>query len=321
MTFHPSGRDTPFEQYSMKVTVEAGKTTYVVGRLPWRKGRELASWTPRALVGRRYGRLQTALQPGTIFCAIQADDKAIRVVWDNQADIWSAVSTDGKTFSLPRKLPIPVSTGWREGSVRFWRDESGRFMLTFRSDRDRRHVGLLYVSWSRDFVHWSAPVAMLDQRVDQYDVFQDDRGRFILAVVDRGGGYTVKTTSEKNEQNIIIFASRDAYRWEKLVTIPEHRFRWTREIQMLQRDDGKYELFVVKRPVLHNEPFMGGPDGKTPMLRITRSDGTSEARKVPHPEDWEPERIWRWEAEGNTEVWRFLSNDAKTWDQGVRITS
>jgi hypothetical protein len=61
------------------------------------------------------------------------------------------------------------------------RDESGRFVLAFLSDRDPRHRNLPYLCWSRDFVHWSNPALVLDETVTYlYGLVQDNRGRLIL---------------------------------------------------------------------------------------------------------------------------------------------
>ncbi|MHC4983762.1 MAG: hypothetical protein ACYTF6_11445 [Planctomycetota bacterium] len=230
LTFVPAYAGTPFGQWQTKVTVRPGKTTRVIGQLPWPKGSGWSSWSCTA-IGPDYDGHHVNLRPYRESPSIQADNDAIRIVWSYGDDIWASLSTDGKSFSRPRKLRIPVSSGWLEWAPRLFRDESGRFILVFESDRNARHQFRPYVCWSRDFEHWSAPVMISDARARWSDMIQDDKGRFIWAYV-----WLNKVT---------VMASRDAYRWQKLGEATFESF--CRGVQILQRSDGDYELYV---PVL-----------------------------------------------------------------------
>jgi hypothetical protein len=84
-----------------------------------------------------------------------------------------------------------------------------------------------YLCWSRDFVHWSAPVLVPVRLSAQAKVIQDRRGRFLAS------GY--------RDASPVVVASRDLYRWEELGPAPPGR------PFLLQRDDGRYEVFSIRR--------------------------------------------------------------------------
>ncbi|MGB2614805.1 MAG: hypothetical protein WBE06_08880 [Phycisphaerae bacterium] len=172
---------TPYGEWECPVTIEAGKTTRLIGRLPWKEGTLWGDWHS-ALVGVGYPTPRSSLWQGEDEQpAVQADDQTIRVIWSFEGDLWSSASTDGETFSPPWKLDLPVSSGWNESHPCLVRDESGRFILIFLSDRDAQHRSLAYVSWSRDFLHWSSPALISDLGASRScTVFQDHLGRLIL---------------------------------------------------------------------------------------------------------------------------------------------
>ena len=252
VTLSPVEQGTPFGEWTTKVTVQAGKVTPLVGRLPWQADSLWSSWQT-ACVGTDY--------PGynlRLYCwvddtpALQADEGGIRLVWSHRGDLWSSISSDGERFSPPRRLDLPVSSAWLEESPRLLRDESGRFILTFRSDRDARHRYLLYVCWSRDFIHWSAPAQILDWSGASYDVIRDDRGRFIWAGVNTAG-------------DIVLGTSPDGYRWELMGQVrPTRRRVRIDRAKILQRPDGRYELFTREYdPVPSDE----GQEGEVTQTR------------------------------------------------------
>ena len=129
--------------------------------------------------------------------------------------------------------PMPVSTGWMERSPKCLRDESGRLLLAFRSDREGQHQMRVYVCWSRDGVHWSHPAMTVDRTVGSFDLIQDDRGRFVWA--DVAG------------KRITVLRSIDAYRWEKLaeLELPKEGL----DVCILQGRNGMYELFFDEQPL------------------------------------------------------------------------
>jgi TolB-like protein len=252
LKFYPTEARGPYGEWSTKVLVEAGKVTHITARLPWEKG-PWVSWTNNLFVGQDY--------PGYYLCpletydapTLQVDDEAIRVVWCRGGDIWSSVSTDGQTFSPPRKLGLPVSSGWTEENVRVLRDESGRFLIVFASDRGGQHKMRPYVSWSRDFAHWTAPAAISDELLEyHYAITQDAGGRFIL----------VKSRWWP-ERALRIYTSRDAYIWQELprVSVPlELPGGCVECLHILQLSDGSYELYFATRKWTSafgiGEPFM-----------------------------------------------------------------
>ncbi len=198
----PVGPGTPYGEWSTTVTVKAGETARLEGHLPWAEGNPWSAWTA-AYVGTPVPAVDPGLWQRGMYDppAIQVDDKAIRLVWPCRGDLWSSVSTDGTTFAPARKLDLPVSSGWNEFAPSLARDESGRFVLVFLSDRDAQHRNLPYACWSRDFVHWTAPARMVDEGLyDMYGLFTDDRGRLVVSC--------------RTAQGHRMLISSDGYQWE-----------------------------------------------------------------------------------------------------------
>ncbi len=233
----PKTRITPFGEWTGEVVVRPGETTTVPLALPWKKDIPFKSWTWGKWVE---GSPSVSGKPNVLL-----DDKEIRLIWGN-GDLWSSRSTDGETFSPPVKIPLPLSSAWREWRPRSFRDESGRFLLLFLSDRDGQHRTLPYVSWSRDFVHWSAPAMVLDRAVSDFDIIQDRRGRFIFA-----GGIR-RPRHEHEPDSILVRSSRDAYRWTDLAEIRHldptakdpNKYASPTSISLVERQDGTLDLFV-----------------------------------------------------------------------------
>lgn len=233
LRFRP-GNGQALGEWTTTVQVEANSVLSVAARLPWRPESKWASWQPATLIGRDYPGPGVCLQRMAYFPTIQADDQAIRLVWTWDGDLWSSISTDGNTFTLPAKLPMPISSGWMEDSPQCFRDESGRFILLFRSDRNAQRQLRVYLSWSRDFVHWSGPAMVADRPVSAYHVALDTQGRLLWA--DVAG------------KMVTILASSDAFHWESLQHIALDNPGTA--IQVLQREDGLYQLFVLANPPL-----------------------------------------------------------------------
>ena len=256
VTLHPASPSPLFLPWTTKVNVKAGKTTRVVGRL--RRKPELSDWTIASIpcdytgatrvigtemefmggIDKSVGR-RDIVQPHRP--AIHADDDAIRIIWSRNGDLWSSVSTDGKVFSPSAKLPLPVSTAWMEIAPRLVRDESGRFVLVFISDRDARHDRQLYATWSRDFLHWSEPALVPDSggfgRGSPYGFLYDTRGRFILYPA-------VNRFSRQRFGGNDFLVSRDAYRWERLSGSPIGKYT---RCCLVQRKDGQFERLGLAR--------------------------------------------------------------------------
>jgi TolB-like protein len=224
ITFRPVDSNSPCKEWTMKATVQPGRAIRVVGRLPLEATHEKPINT--AWIGHDYGEPDLQLRPGIYAPGIQIDDAAIRLVWARGGDLWSAVSMDGNSFTLPRKLPLPVSSAWDESDPRLLRDESGRFILTFRSNRDGQHRNLIYVTWSRDFIDWSTPVMVCDRAYGGYDVVQDSTGRFVCAM----SAYRA----------VKFMVSRDCYQWAPLPDGPRGQ-----DPKLLCRPDGTLALFLT----------------------------------------------------------------------------
>jgi len=228
LTFRPSEPNAPYVEWTTKATVVAGQVTRVIGRLPW-KPCKAADSVVTALVGDRYDSYDLRVSPSWSSPAVQMDDLTIRMVWSRGGDLWSATSTDGNSFSTPRKLPLPVSSAWDESGPRLLRDESGRFVLTFISDRDGQHRSIAYICWSRDFVNWSEPAMISDRSCRTYDLIMDSAGRLVCAIGTE------------------VLSSRDGFQWNPMsVAIKDSELRITCQVRLLARDGGRIELFAIQ---------------------------------------------------------------------------
>jgi len=222
-------RKTPLQDWETNVTVRAGQTVRVIGHLPWKQDDPWQTWSTGTLIGRDYPGYALHLSYEWGRPSFQLDDDSIRVVWAYMGALWWSISHDGQTFSPPEKFAMPISSGWLQESPQLLHDQSGRYLLTFLSDRAAQHNERLYVSWSRDFVHWSAPALVADRKLWHYDLIQDDQGRYLCA--------------DATDATVTILASRDAYRWEPLTTLPLPGS--ARRIHLIQRRDGGYDLAVA----------------------------------------------------------------------------
>jgi len=224
------GPGSPYGEWETTVTVVANRTARVVGQLPWKPGSPWSGWTAAGVESTYLGHnLRLHRRDGAP--AIQADEEAIRLVWDRRGDLWSSVSRDGNTFSPPRKLDLPVSSGWLEAEPILRRDESGRFLLTFTSERDRLHQKKRYSCWSRDFVHWSAPAGV---------------GTLGSNAIRDRDGRVLRT--ERSKDRVWIKASRDGRRWQRLGSVsPVRQGDSISNVLLSQRDDGRYDLFLKER--------------------------------------------------------------------------
>jgi TolB-like protein len=215
--------------YQMEVTVEANRTTDLQVFLPWDANKPLVGWTSGSVIAPGSVPDGPCMQAVEDPPCILAEKDAVRVFWSHEGDIWCARSLDGNTFLPAQRLPMPVSTGWIEQDPLCLRDESGRYLLAFRSDRDGQHRMRAYVCWSRDASNWSSPAAVTSRAVNKFDMIQDSRGRYLWA--------------DATEGKLTVMASRDAYRWEPLAQWPIPGDE--KAVRLLDRGDGSYALFLV----------------------------------------------------------------------------
>lgn len=224
-----SQRLTLFNDWETNVIVRTGETTVVTGHLSWNTNSEWRSWAAGRLVGHDYPGYFTHLGFEWGRPTFQVDDEAIRIVWSYMGDLWLATSRDGVTFTPPEKFPMPISSGWTEYFPRLLRDSSGIYLLTFISDRNAQRENRIYLCWSRDLKHWSAPSLLVDEAVWDYDLLQTAEGRFLCA------NATVKS--------VTMYESDDAFSWRKIATFPLPDL--SRHVRLLQRENGSLDLAAV----------------------------------------------------------------------------
>jgi hypothetical protein len=242
VTFLPQKAESPYRPWSTEATVRPGQVTRVVGRLQWKPDSPWQTWQASSVGPEYAGHQVEAYAANAGPPAVLAEESGLRLVWSYGGDLWWSASADGAAFSAPQKVPLPVSSGWLEIRPKLLRDRSGRFILTFLSDRDGRHVLKPYLSWSRDFVRWTAPALISDRYVSVYDLIEDAAGRLVW-IQTAGTGQTVR-------------ASSDGYRWETLSEVkPSSRATFRMGRAIVQRDDGRCEVFVSEVPI-------GVPEGQ-----------------------------------------------------------
>ncbi|MCE5277643.1 MAG: hypothetical protein ABFD92_01795 [Planctomycetaceae bacterium] len=224
LTVLPNAMHQPLK---IPVDVQAGKTTTVHVSLDWAPGSPWAQWKSGTLIGRDYPPVVATPIVTDDAPSIQADAHAIRVVWSYLGDLWMSQSSDGKNFSRPAMLPLPVSTGWMEMRPQCLRDETGRFVLIFLSDRQGQHQQRPYACWSRDGVHWSRPSMVVDRTVQVFHLMQDHRGMFIW--------------TDCGPDEITIMESRDSYQWNVLCRLP---IKGEPQAVSLVEHGPSYELYV-----------------------------------------------------------------------------
>jgi TolB-like protein len=245
----------PFQPVTRKALVEEGKTTTLRVDLPAKKGFPTEDWQVPVLIGRDPPASAPCLQHSECPPTIQADEDAVRVFWSSRGDLWQSTSPDGRAFGPPQRLPMPVSSGWMEMSPRCVRDEAGRLILAFRSDREGQHQERAYVAWSRNGERWSSPAMVADRTVADLDILRDRSDRLLWV--------------DGSQRTATVMTSRDARRWETLASIrTQHRIANTR---ILQRLDGSYELF------LGCQYYFGGFESyetsRVQILRLRSRDG------------------------------------------------
>ncbi|MCG3180438.1 MAG: hypothetical protein BIFFINMI_02799 [Phycisphaerae bacterium] len=246
LTFRPAVPDAPQLPWDTTVQVEADKIVEVVGRLPWTEQTPWSTWQTCPLTPADYPGhdLEASSSFADAAPALLPEADRLRLVWSARRDLWTAVSAEGRTFSGPRRLDLPLSSAWDETRPRCIRDESGRYVLVFASDRDGRHVSYPYLCWSRDFVHWSAPalIAEVSLNAASFDFIQDSWGRYILVTCSPGFRYDQLYRFDLN-----LWISTDRVHWQpSRNALSYYILRGYRtEIRLAQRPDGSYAIVVA----------------------------------------------------------------------------
>lgn len=244
----------------VEVNVVAGQTQRVDVPLDWDPKGPWREWSGGVLVGRDYPPRVAALNSDGGSLSILPGPDGIRLYWSFEGDLWTAWSTDAKTFTPPQRLGLPVSSGWYEGSPRVIRDESGRVLLAFLSDREAQHNRRAYLCWSRNGVNWSSPAMVIDRTLSSYDITQGVDGTFLWVA------------AEKND--IRVLRSPDAFAWETAARIP-----WKGrpdDVRLLCRADGTYELIVASTEFREQQGERAAREtGMTTVLRLCSPDGAT----------------------------------------------
>ncbi|MEX1017201.1 MAG: hypothetical protein WDZ31_10705 [Phycisphaeraceae bacterium] len=105
----------------------------------------------------------------------------LHAFWNHRQDLWQAVSEDGgQTWSDQQRLPVPVNSAHREYHPQVIRDQHGRYVLLFVSDRDAFRQLSPYIATSRDLKHWTRPRRIGDGPAAYAFLYQDAQQRFVL---------------------------------------------------------------------------------------------------------------------------------------------
>lgn len=269
--FEPLPEDKFGQAWQTEVVVEAGKVTDLLGRLPLNLQGAWQGWTSQLLASpASYPAGERLMEEGIGQPGLLLADEAIYVVWSWNGDLWISVSADGRGYSPPRRLELPVSSAWLELNPRLIRDESGRFVLGFESNRNARHYLLPYLCWSRDLYHWSNPLLMSERGSAVYD---------LRTVVSHAGRlFCVKFPYRSRKLEILT--SRDGATWETCFTVDARQgYEWYSGV-LRNCPDGQLELRatqgVPREPNNPNQPV----DEQTLVMASGDGRQWSESRRV-----------------------------------------
>ena len=215
-------RPWDFQELETEVEVQAGQTRRVDLALTLKDEVKAAGWDdpvgvandfpwfkhrPRRSSNWRYGRPSIWLEGAT--------GRKV-VVWSNLDDVWMAVSKDGRDWSGPTNLPLPVNSAHVELAPRLIRDERGRFCLLFLSDRGPQRRLASYVCWSRDLKRWSSPVRVSATSQVDHDLIQAQNGQYVYV------GTSARSSSllgRMLSSSVQLRRSRDMIDWSEPVAI------------------------------------------------------------------------------------------------------
>lgn len=275
LTFRQDGVLAPQQ---IQAVVTQGQVTPVAVALDWDRSGPWKNWSRGVRVGGDYPAEVGSPIRAQDAPAIQADASALRIVWHCQGDLWMSTSGDGERFSPPARLPLPISTAWTESDPRCFRDDSGRLMLTFLSDREGQHRPRPYACWSRDGLHWSRPAMMVDQTIGTYDVCAGHRGGMAMAWFAARG----QQRGDAGLWKICIATSPEGLAWQEKAQLPLPAMEsfWVSDLRLMQRRGGGFELLAA---------IMFGP--LTKVLRWELDDQFHSLRPVPDVLASYPQRL------------------------------
>lgn len=329
LRFYPLGTTGVQRCWSTNVTVTARETRRVIGHLPMKEHGAWPAQVRTAVVGKDYPRPVLALRghplasPAT---AVQADNEAIRVVWDDAGSLWYVESRDGQNFSPPKPLPPPVSSAWNESHPRLFRDHSGRYVLTFLSNRTGGTRS--YWCWSRDLKRWSNPIAMgpdlPEGWIGMYDAMVDDKGQFIVAETHVTKERGMPDDMARRFGTVRIVTSSDGRQWRTVYPgkgkdepIKGLNRCW-RVVNLFGRKDGGYGAIFVDPRNSRNCTLVSS-DGKEwsgsgaawPNARVTDRGGVAVVRRR------HGRTVVQYDDMGNASFMRLFTTEIEPWHNRV----
>ncbi len=235
--------EIPYADFEVEVEVKAGQTTPCKVSFPWKDPVRFQDWQVAEVHAATPAPLLVDLEstnPDHRPQILMEDDR-IRLLWSEGGDIWTCESLDGKTFTNRRHLALPVSTAWEENRPRCRIDHQGRYVLAFRSDRNKDRVQRLYMTWSRDFINWTAPKQVRERYVEDYDFINDPiSGRLVLA--------------EAADAEVSLWQPDDYFQFHQ---IGEFSFQYpVVHLQLLPpNQSGSYEIVAVQKGLHWKDRF------------------------------------------------------------------
>lgn len=101
--------------------------------------------------------------------------------WHFRGDLWYATSNnEGKRWSKPLRMPVPVNSAHREFNPKIFKDHLGRYCLFFVSDRNMLRRLWPYVSTSTDLKNWTRPKKICESESAYLEVFQDRYDNYVV---------------------------------------------------------------------------------------------------------------------------------------------
>jgi TolB-like protein len=151
------------------------------------------------------------------------------VIWSMGRDLYLIRSSDrGRTWTPTRALPTPVNSAHPELLPVLGQDRDGRYLLAFVSDRNLQRSYALYVCWSEDLVHFSAPVRVTQGPAEPLRFIHQPDGNYRLYCYSLNNDHPWRMLRNARGNRTVsggdtwaVVASPDLVHWSRPTSVAE----------------------------------------------------------------------------------------------------